>query len=104
MLEVGQGRGAGGGAGGGRQRHAERLASGKLDRLDAVGHELGPAGDRAEAEVVRARGCELAEQPGHVGLVAGALPTQHVGVEEDERRAHACGLAEHLDGCACDLA
>ncbi len=52
------------------------------DRLDAVGHELGVARHRREAQVGRGER-ERAQKIRHVGLVAGALAAEHVGVEED---------------------
>jgi hypothetical protein len=66
------------------ERHAERLAPGRqLDRLDSVGNEAGAAGDRGEAEIAWACGGELTQEPGHVGLVTGALPAEDVGIEDD---------------------
>ena len=71
-------------------RHARDLVPGrKVHRLDSFGHEVGAARDRGETQV-RWRGSgELAQERANVGLVAGALPPEHVGVEDDERRAHA---------------
>ncbi len=68
-------------------RHPQLLRDGaELDRLDAVGNEVGPARDRGEAEVLAAELREAGEAGSHVGLVAGALPAEHVGVDDDEQR------------------
>ena len=73
-----------------RERHARDLApGGQLDRLDPVGDELGPARDRRQPQVGRRGGGELAQQRADVGLVARALAAEDVGVDHDERLAHA---------------
>ena len=64
------------------------IARRQRDRLDSRRHELGAARDRGEAQAV-ADGGERAEQILDVRLVAGALPAEHVGVDHDERIAHA---------------
>ena len=66
--------------------HSRDLVPGrKVHRLDPVGDEVGPARDRGEAQVRgRGRG-ELAQERADVGLIPGALPPEHVGVEHDER-------------------
>ena len=51
-------------------------------RLDPVGDELGVAADGAEMEVGGDAG-QLPQQVGDVGLVAGALASEHVGVDQD---------------------
>ena len=72
------------------ERHARDLAArGQLDRLDPGGDEVGAAGDRRQPQVARRGRGELAEQGADVGLVARALAAEHVGVDHDERRAHA---------------
>src|SRR5207245_10498438 len=60
----------------------------QVQRLDAFGHELGPARNRGEAKIVcdpRKRAQELLD----VRLVAGPLPAEHVGVDHHERLAPA---------------
>jgi hypothetical protein len=69
--------------------HAELLASGgELERLDAFRDEIGPAGDRSEAQVGRGRR-QRAQQVLDVRLVAGSLTSEHVCVDDDERWGHA---------------
>ena len=74
-----------------RPRHAQhlRLRAAARSASTPSGHELGVARDGGEAAgparhpgSSRSRFCD-------VRLVAGALPPEHVGVEEDERRRHA---------------
>ena len=55
---------------------------GQLDRLDALGNQLGMPRDRGELEVGRDAG-QLPEQVLDVGLVARALPAENVGVDQD---------------------
>ncbi len=72
-----------------RDGHSEHLrARTKLDGLDAGGNELRTPGDAGEPEA-RCRGQQrqLAEQIAHVGLVAGPLAPENVGVDGDERHA-----------------
>ena len=70
-------------------RHPPLLgAGGELDRLDPVGDELRLAGDGGEVEV-RGGARERAQQVPDVGLVAGALAAEDVGVEEDVDHAAA---------------
>ena len=50
------------------------------------------SGWRVTAAIRRSAGgerAELAEQVAHVRLVAGAAAAEHVGVDDDERSAHA---------------
>ena len=69
--------------------HAQLLdAAGELDRLDPRRDELGPPRDRREAKSV-ADGRQRAQKILDVRLVARALPAEHVGVDHDERIAHA---------------
>jgi hypothetical protein len=69
--------------------HAELLDSRRqLDRLDTRRHELRAAGDRSEAEALADRG-QRAQQILDVRLVARPAATQDVGVDHDERIAHA---------------
>ena len=57
----------------------------ELERLDAVGHEVGMAGDRDEPDPgVRRERPELAEEVERVRLVSRALASEHVGVEGDD--------------------
>ncbi len=58
------------------------------DRLDTRRHELGAPRDRGKAQAAAGRG-QRAEQVLDVRLVARALPAEHVGVDDDERLAHA---------------
>ena len=70
-----------------RPGHPQLLRAGaELDRLDTPGDELGVARDRGEAELVAGERGQPAEQVLDVGLVAGALPAEDVGVDDDERR------------------
>ena len=57
------------------------------ERLDPVGRS---SGLRVTAAIRRPDSAapELPEQVEDVGLVAGALPTEHVGIDDDERVAH----------------
>ena len=59
--------------------------AGELDRLDALGDELGPPRHRREAELVARRRRQPAQQVLDVRLVAGALAAEHVRVDDDER-------------------
>ncbi len=54
----------------------------QLDRLDAGRDEVGAARDGGEAQVGR-EPRQLAQQVRDVGLVAGALAAEHVGVDQD---------------------
>src|SRR5437667_853958 len=74
----------------------------ELDRLDPVRDELGPAGDRAEAELLAPQGGQPPEQVLDVRLVAGPLPAEHVGVDDDERLDGA--LLGHVRGLTPDMA
>jgi hypothetical protein len=68
--------------------HAQDLAArGQLDGLDSVGHELRAPRHRGKAKALRAR--KLGEQVAHICLVAGALASEDIGIDEDERIAHA---------------
>ena len=70
-------------------RHPPLLrAGGELDRLDPVRDELRLAGDGGEAEVRGGAG-QLAQEVPDVGLVAGALAAEDVGVEQDVDHAAA---------------
>jgi hypothetical protein len=69
------------------QSHAQLLHTGpQLDRLDSFGEELRPARDRRETKI-RGDLRERLQQPRDVRLVAGALPAQDVGVDDDQRNA-----------------
>ena len=71
------------------QGHPQLLhAGGQVHRLDPVGHEVGSPGDRGEAEPL-AGGRQRAQELAHVRLVPGAVAPEHVGVDHDERIAHA---------------
>ena len=61
---------------------------GELDRLDAVRDELRLAGDGREAQVRGGAG-ERAQEVPDIGLVAGALAAEDVGVEQDVDHAAA---------------
>ena len=74
----------------------------ELDRLDAVRDEVGPARDRGEAELVAAQRRQQAEQVLDVGLVARALPAEHVGVDDDEGSASCGRLLVHAPGLGGD--
>jgi hypothetical protein len=66
-----------------RPRHPQLLAPrGQVERLDAVRHELGVAGERDEPEVT-GLAPELAEQVRDVRLVARPAPAEDVGVDRD---------------------
>ncbi len=68
-----------------RDGHAQLLgARGQVDRLDALGDEVGTAGDGGEPEVGSGGG-KLPEEVRHVRLVAGALAAEDVGVDQDHR-------------------
>ena len=67
--------------------HAEDLvARGQLDRLDAVGDELGVARDRGETNVWSAPR-KPAEELADVRLVARAPAAERIGVDEDHAAA-----------------
>ena len=69
-----------------RPAHPELLGGcAEDDRLDPGGHELWMPRDRREPELIAAERRQPAEQVLDVGLVAGPLPAEHVGVEHDER-------------------
>ena len=69
-------------------RHTQRLAAGvEPDRLDPRRDELWPARHGREREPV-GDGRQLAQEPEHVALVAGALAAEDVGVDDDARVAH----------------
>ena len=56
------------------------------DGLDPVGHELGVARDGGDPQPGLGRERrERAQEVEHVGLVAGAVAPEHVGVDDDER-------------------
>jgi len=69
--------------------HAQLLhAPRQQDRLDAVGHQIRPAGDGGDPEILgscRKRPQELLD----VRLVACPLTAEDVRVDQDERRAQA---------------
>ena len=68
-----------------RPRHARLLeARRQVDRLDSVGHELGVARHRGEVEIGRDNR-QLAQEVQHVGLLAGAIAAEDIGVEDDHR-------------------
>jgi hypothetical protein len=68
-----------------RPGHPQLLAPrGQDDGVDPVRNELRKPGDRGDANAVAVRG-ERAEEPGDVGLVARAVPSQRVRVDDDER-------------------
>ena len=70
-------------------RHPQLLRTrAQHDRLDAVRHERRVAGDRGDAQVIR-NVRQRAQQLLDIRLVAGATPPEHVGVDHDERLAHA---------------
>ena len=70
-----------------RPRHAQLLGPRlERERLDAVGHELRMPRDRGEAKGSRCGVREPSQHVLHVRLVAGALPPEHVRVDDDERR------------------
>jgi hypothetical protein len=72
-----------------RPRHSHLLRAGRqLQRLDPGRHALGMARDRGEVELGR-RGRQRPQQVLDVGLVAGALPSEHVGVDQDVDHAAA---------------
>ncbi len=63
-------------------RHAPLLRAGvKLDRLDTVRNEVRVPRDGRKAEI-RSHVRQLPEQIGDVGLVAGPLAAEDVGVQE----------------------
>ena len=68
--------------------HPDHLAAGvEKNRLDAVGHEFRMARHGGQPQAV-VETSELREQRRHVALVAGAMATEDVGVENNERLAH----------------
>ena len=68
-----------------RNRHAELLRSSrKLHGLDPVGDELRVSRHGDDAKIFR-DSRELAQQLRDVGLVAGSVTSEHVGVDEHER-------------------
>ena len=60
-----------------------RAAPGSSIGSTPVGHELGVPRDRGEAAGRARRPGSSRSRFEHVGLVAGALPAEHVGVEHD---------------------
>ena len=54
-----------------------------------AGTRSGRLSDRGQPQAGRVLRGEAREEPGHVGLVAGPPPAQHVGVDHYERRRHA---------------
>ena len=69
--------------------HAQLLRAGREhDRLDALGHEVGPARDCDESDTRgRDEAAQLAQEVHDVRLVPRALPAEHVGVERDDLHA-----------------
>ena len=74
-----------------RPRHPQLLApEAELDRLDARRDEIRPTRDGADPKARRRRERrQLAQQVEHVRLVARPAATEDVGVDDDERGAHA---------------
>ena len=82
MDEVGERRAHAAQEAGHADRHPQLLRAGEeRDRLDPLRYERRIAGDRGESQV-GCRAGQLAQQLGHVGLVPGSMPTEHVGINE----------------------
>ena len=73
-----------------RKGHPELLQPRAHDnRLDPAGYELGVAGQRCEPQAgLGQQRREAAQQVEDVGLVPGAVASEHVRVDDDERVAH----------------
>jgi hypothetical protein len=71
------------------ESHPQHLAAGfERDWLHALGHEVRASRHRFESQtVVEFR--QLSQQCGDVAFVTGAPPAEDVGVDDDERLAHA---------------